>query len=186
MKQRKGYAHFFYAPVIILLGIAFLAHSGLISYVIFAPKSIKKQKISKIKYGPVKISGIIDENSIKYGQVDTSKAIINDKTGKVKIVFGRFERIVDPKKKYARENVDVEKLGIPRAKKIVNRPLNYDAVDVIGIYYPLTKSVYAYHIRGRVKGAKFKISGSEYSKLPINILLGIIFIVFGMYAIVKK
>ncbi len=175
--RRKTKHSYVTISVLFIIGLLLFWHLMLLTYVVVYPQRIPFNTIRQLTFGRVKTVGRVMTTS--YGQVDFSKVMISDGTGEVNVLFGLYARIEDPEKIRRRDNLPLDRLSKKTAIKELNKPVHYDSIEVVGIYYPITRAVYAYYLNGG-------ISGTEYFIIITNFLATILFIYAAVASLVTN
>jgi hypothetical protein len=153
--SKKGISSYIKAFIYSAIALILILNSLVAAYTVLYQDKIKTSKISELSYGPVKIVGSV--RGTTYGQVNFSTVNLNDGTDTVTIFFGKYKNIEDPRKVRRRDNLPVHSMSKKDAIKKLNRPVHYNNLEIIGIYYPYVSIVHAYYINGKITVVEYLI-----------------------------
>ena len=168
-------------PLQAIITLALLINIIISIYAVVAHDSIPQKNISNLSYGAVKINGEIKGTT--YGQVNFSTVNIDDGTETVTVLFGLYKNIEDPIKKSRRKKIkNVAGMSEKEAIELLNKPVHYKSIEVVGVYYPFIQMVHGYYING-------KITVVEYLMIFMYIILGAFFFystILSIMTVTKK
>lgn len=153
--KRKGITTYLAIFITFLAGVAMFWNLVLSAFIIVNPDKVPFVRVEKLKYGAAKLSGRV--MNPKYGQVDFSRVSLLTDSGQVTVLFGLFSRIEDPQKKRYRDTLPLSRMSRKSAIRELNKPLTYDNIEAIGIYYPFASAMYAYYLNGQITAMEFAI-----------------------------